>query len=185
MCAMLASIDRITRAINRGQSYEDHLLKTVDTLDEPLRDNLCAALVNLYVTVLELLADSAALFGKSTIERMFNATIHPGQSRDLFDTLARMEDDLNREAVTCSISVFVSPLRRLDEGVAALLESVEEDELVGTLEWISSVPFREHHDSVKNSRTADTCRWLLDHDLFRAWEQSSASGILWLQGSRE
>ena len=77
------------------------------------------------------------------------------------------------------------PLTRVDGGVSALLEHVDEDERIKVLDWISPILFGKHHDTVKESRTSGTCEWLLQHERFREWEETSSSVVLWLQGSRK
>lgn len=51
-----------------------------------------------------------------------------------------------------------------------------------TLDRISSLKFGDHHNLVKENRTANTCEWLLSDDSFHEWESSDLSGIMWLRG---
>ncbi|RYP57916.1 hypothetical protein DL770_010551 [Monosporascus sp. CRB-9-2] len=58
-----------------------------------------------------------------------------------------------------------------------------DDERLKILEWISPIPYGKHHNTVKEARTSGTCEWLLQHERFREWEDTTSSVILWLQGS--
>ncbi|KAK4235733.1 hypothetical protein C8A03DRAFT_17559, partial [Achaetomium macrosporum] len=51
------------------------------------------------------------------------------------------------------------------------------------LEWVSPIPYRQHHNTVKEARTPGTCQWFLQCKAFREWEAASSSVIIWLQGS--
>ncbi|SPQ26473.1 155b9fce-3d70-4eae-8d87-6b345046ed02 [Thermothielavioides terrestris] len=195
MCALLASADRIVRVINRGQIYE--LVYTTETTPELALNNLQAALIDLYSAALELLANSTKLLDKSTITRTLHSILHSGETADLFSNLVKHESELAREAQACEsrrsadadtslmrlLRELEVPLTRVDEKVSSLLERVDDSERLAILEWISAVPYRKHHDTVKEARTRGTCQWLLQHQRFREWANASFSVIMWLQGS--
>lgn len=75
------------------------------------------------------------------------------------------------------------PIVRIDERVAAILESVDAKEEQTILDWISPVLYSSHHDMVSESRMPDTCDWLLQHPKYQEWRSSSGCALLWLQGS--
>ncbi|PHH90729.1 hypothetical protein CDD83_2834 [Cordyceps sp. RAO-2017] len=60
---------------------------------------------------------------------------------------------------------------------------MQNDQLRKVLNEISPVQFGVQHQSRREARTPETCEWLLQHEVFREWEESSSSSILWLQGS--
>lgn len=196
MGALLASVDRIVRIINRGQVYE--LVYTTPATPELAFQNLQAALIDLYSAVLELLANSTKLFAKDTAERTIYAILHPSETADLFSKLVKLETQLDREVQACEsgrsaavdaaltdlLQKLEAPLIRVDEKVSSLLERVDAREQLDLLEWISPILYRKHHDTVKEARTPGTCQWLLQHNRFREWENTSSSVIMWLQGSR-
>lgn len=66
-----------------------------------------------------------------------------------------------------------------------VLEQMGRDDQIRMLEWISPIPYTSHHNRLKESRTRDTCEWLLGHEKFHAWEKARTSMVLWLQGTRE
>lgn len=195
MCALLASVEKIVRIVNRGRVYE--LVYTQDNTPEDALQILQSALVELYKASLELLANATHLFSKNTAKRTIHAILNPDETSDILSTLAERETDLGYDAQACesrsraAVDVRLTellrgldaPLTRVDQGVCALLERVNEKERLEILEWISAIPYGKHHNGVKEARTPDTCEWLLRHEKFREWEDTSSSVILWLRGT--
>ncbi|KAL7268693.1 hypothetical protein RUND412_008673 [Rhizina undulata] len=50
------------------------------------------------------------------------------------------------------------------------------------LEWLSRVPFEDHHLFIRPLRQAGTGKWLLEKEDFVSWKHSPSSSILWLRG---
>jgi len=50
------------------------------------------------------------------------------------------------------------------------------------LQWISSEPYLDHHNQMKDDVLLGTGEWLLSHPVFRKWKKESVSSILWLHG---
>ncbi|KAL7270204.1 hypothetical protein RUND412_007099, partial [Rhizina undulata] len=50
------------------------------------------------------------------------------------------------------------------------------------LEWLSRVPFENHHFFIRPFRQDATGKWLLQKRDFISWKDSSSSSILWLHG---
>jgi len=197
MYALLDSTEKIVRIVNRGQVYE--LVYTLDNTHQAALENLQDALVDLYSGSLELLANSSRLLSKSTAKRTGYAILHPGKTENLVSNLDKLETNLSREVQACESGRCVAvearltdllhsldaPMTRIDQGVSALLEWIDGEDEMGILEWISGIPYGDHHATVKNQRTLDTCEWLLQNERFREWEDTCSSAILWLQGSRQ
>lgn len=196
MCALLASTERIVRIIKRGQVYE--VVYTPENTPKVALENLQSALVQLYGASLKLLANSRVLFSKNMAARTVYAILNPNETADLFSNLKELETRLGSEVQACEsgrsaatdshlsdlLRSLNTPLTRIDETVCALLEQVSSKERLEIFEWISPVPFGKHHNTVKEARVPGTCDWLLEHNRFRGWEDTSSSVILWLQGSR-
>ena len=193
MCALLATVEKIVRVVNRGQVYE--LAYTGDNTSPHTLENIRSALVNVYTTSLKLIADSNNLYAKNTAARTFYAILHPGETKDLISELSELETTLNHEVQACGsvlsaemleeVRRLDAPLTRIDERVSTLLDRIDDKEQLDVLDWISEIPFKNHHDTVTEDRTPNTCEWLLQREQFREWEDGSSSVVLWLQGSRE
>ena len=195
MGALLATVERITRIIKRGQVYE--LVYTAENTPKDAMDNLQKALVDMYKAVLELLASSQVLFSEHTPVRVFHAILKPGETVEQFSDLVKSESNLSFEVQACEsgrsagidacllelLHNLDAPLTRIDEGVGELLEHVQASEKIELLDWISGTLYGDHHLKVKENRVSDTCHWLLEHPDFREWEDVSSSVFLWLQGT--
>jgi ankyrin repeat protein len=163
----------------------------------PIQKQLEGALLKIYTTSLELLADSAKLLDANTVRRTIEAIVNPGQFGGQLSGLTEDEDELLRDVQACEVQrssdadntmidmlkTFNDPMIRLDEGIAHLLAHMSESDRIEMLEWISPVPFGRHHDGVSEDRTPGTGNWLLQHQDFQSWEKANSSLLFWLQGS--
>jgi hypothetical protein len=197
VCAMLGCVDVIVRIIRRGQVYE--LVYNSDNTPNGALTNLQSVLVALYSTSLNVLAEAETLFSQGVARQTMHAILHPGEAKELIAELTKLETKLAQEVQVCESARGASadthlegllrdlnaPLARIDDSVKELLTGMQAGERSDLLKWISGIPFGEHHDTVKNTRTPGTCEWLLRHQRFRDWEETSSSAILWLQGTRE
>ena len=53
------------------------------------------------------------------------------------------------------------------------------------LEWISKIPYLDHHQRISEGRLDGTAEWLLRRVEYLEWESSSASKLLLLRGIRK
>ncbi|KAF5591597.1 het-E-1 heterokaryon incompatibility protein [Fusarium subglutinans] len=63
----------------------------------------------------------------------------------------------------------------LGDRVRELLVRIDESERLKTLENISGILFRAHHEEVSGKRTAGTCEWILRTEKFTQWEERFSS----------
>ncbi|KAE8440485.1 hypothetical protein EG329_007429 [Mollisiaceae sp. DMI_Dod_QoI] len=113
--------------------------------------------------------------GKGTRFFGLSALKWPFESKkvdNIIQTLSKFQDTL-------------SAALKIDQTTLLLdsFERVNEEERFKILEWISSIQYGKHHETVKEARTSNTCEWLLQDEGFRKWEDATSSVILWLQGS--
>ncbi|KAJ5842111.1 hypothetical protein N7534_011941 [Penicillium rubens] len=195
MAALLATTEKVVRVISRGQVYESVYLRNKPATDS-LSKNLQSALTTIYTTSLDVLAESASLFSKSTAARTLEAIFNPGKVSGSISAISEQEDDLLRDVSACEVrrsanaddsmiemlNALNAPMKRVDENIQHLLQNMDEEQRIKMLEWISSIPFGKNHNNVKEKRTPGTGEWLLQTDEFATWEQSD-SPIFWLQGS--
>lgn len=64
-----------------------------------------------------------------------------------------------------------------------VLERIDARDELEILEWISPIPYGTHHSVRVESRTPDTCEWLIQTKEFCEWMDYGSSAILRLQGS--
>ena len=164
-------------------------------------------LVRMYGNLLDFLASALIFQRKTSIGRSFHALREPenilsfkercleigsfleADARILDSALIRTVDERSRQVLEASrlLESMVSDTKTLVEALQQEVQDqhrMNEMEQLDALEWISSVPYGNHHDTVKQLRSSETCKWLLQHRRFREWEDASSSAVLWLQGSR-
>jgi hypothetical protein len=81
------------------------------------------------------------------------------------------------------LEMLQAPMTRVDAGVSQLLNRVDEKERIEMLEWISVVPFGQHHDTISENRTPGTGDWLVEHESFNRWKEGDSTAFFWLQGN--
>jgi ankyrin repeat domain-containing protein 50 len=195
MGSLLVSIEKVTYLTNRCTIYES--LYRPGTTAEQVLHNLHAALVTLYAAILRLMALAHRLFDKNTATRTMHALVNPSQVSDLLAKCQDLETRVEIEAQNCErmrsqeadtrtqelLKSLRAPILRTDERVSSLLEKVDDEERLKILDWISKVLYGKNHDTVTEQRTKDTCEWLLRHNRYLEWQDTSSSMILWLHGT--
>lgn len=196
MAALLEVAEKVIRVTARGRVYE--ACYTVANTPTDALKILHEALVALYKATLMLLSKAAGLLDKNIMKRTVHSILYPEEMKkeagsDFADLETRLARDVQAAEVVRSAAIDEKSLRRLknlnapivriDENVSKMLEQIEEGEEQTILDWISSVPYSGHHDTVVESRMDDTCGWLLRHRKFREWENSRGCSLMWLQGT--
>ena len=81
MAALLGLTEQVVRILTRGQVYENVFLGNQAEDGDKLLQNLRDALIRIYVTSLELLADAESLFSQNTARQTLEAIINQERSR--------------------------------------------------------------------------------------------------------
>ncbi|KAK5998063.1 hypothetical protein PT974_00434 [Cladobotryum mycophilum] len=193
-CADLVAIfgcaDKVLDVIRRGKVYE--IVYLCQAPSNTVMEGLEKALVALYKTSLELLAQAFIRLNEGQGKQFLRALIHAGEGAELLSTLSECERKLAMTVQACGavelqehkrlLQNLDEPLRRIDNRVEKLLEKIKQRDLQKALNYISSIPVGDHHIEKREARTPETCEWLLKHKEFHKWETSSRSSTLWLQG---
>lgn len=204
MAALAGTIQLFTRIVCRGQVYEILYNNAISTKEGTV-SNLRNALVDLYVSAIQLLAQSGTLFESGIVRQTLNTILRPEQAAGLISDLLEKERMLsyevqsyealrNEEAtkqideglrnVLAKLDVISSPLTRIDGGVAKLLENVNDYQLEKIMDFISSEQFGRGHATIKDTRIKNTGDWLINHESFQDWQCiASSSTLLCLQGT--
>lgn len=195
MGALLVSAEKITCVTNRCTTYE--MLLRPDIIPTEVLDNFQTALVELYASILRLMAFTLRLFAKSTANRLISGIINLNELSNLIDKCHEKEMQVEIEVHNCErmrnqkadakfqelLESLQEPIVRADGRVNLLLEKLEEREHFEILDWVSKIPYGKHHNVVE--RTKDTCDWLLSHRCYQEWQDESSPMILWLHGTGE
>ena len=74
------------------------------------------------------------------------------------------------------------PIKRLADDSSASTKTLDESQHLQLLKWLSPVPFSSHHKRHFESRIPGSGQWLLNHDRYLHWSNSSTSSIFLLHG---
>jgi len=74
------------------------------------------------------------------------------------------------------------PIARVAQHISDMHDNIQQTERQAILQNLSLQPYFKHHGLVTEKVLKDTGRWLLLDSQYIAWQQSSASSILWLHG---
>ena len=204
---LLTGVEILTNVTSRCGIYEILYLggaqyKEADDPMKPAFKQLSAALISLYAVVLRFLAKACRAFGKSGIRRAQGATFNPGMFEGLVEQLQVLDAEVvaavgnckevcdrnahrNMEGLLGILKDLEEPVQRIDLRVKALLQSVDANRRTKILQWISSIPYEDNHDTAFMGHTSGTGEWLLQHDTYIKWRTSPTCNILWLHGIRK
>lgn len=195
LVAILGCTDIVLSLIRRGRVYEKVYMcePSLTDLQRLLREKL----VSMYKDCLEFLTHMHERFDKNLAKQFLDALIDPEESTGKVAEMRNWESRLSIVAEACGtesiqassaeqkklLQSLQEPLGRIDDRVAGVLEKLEAREVNEALDFISTIPVGRHQTEKRDSRTENTCEWLIAHPKFRRWEDASYSSLLWLQGN--
>ena len=74
------------------------------------------------------------------------------------------------------------PIDRIEKDLQDLRDDLGDAKRIHILQWISPIPYEQHHNQAKKDLMAGTGLWFLNDDRLLGWRGSSASSIMWLRG---
>ncbi|KAJ4855435.1 ankyrin repeats (3 copies) domain-containing protein [Trichoderma breve] len=191
LVAIFGCAERVLSVMRRGTVYEIVYLQ--DAPPNNATEDLKDVLFNLYKVLFQLLTHALERLNEGQGRQFFHALISPGKGEELVSALSDHENKLSMVVQACGaiqlqehqnlLQSLSAPLRRVDENVKNLIEHLQEKNLDEALDYISAIPIGKHHFEKRETRAPETCEWLLKHQRFLEWEESSCSSTLWLQGS--
>ena len=208
--ALLVGLERATYALNRVRIHVDlYLDMPVNFGNTSVKTNLEDALVNIFARIMKFLAEASSLVSKKSASRMLAAIWSPDDilsfEKDCTLLEQRVEsaiddfdgtlDHARHEQIVHSLDKCqdaLGELSKINDSMTVLVSNVEmiflqqSKERVGRiLQWVSPIPYSDHHDMTRHARIAGTGEWLLHCEQFRLWSYSRSSMILWLHGIRK
>jgi len=84
-------------------------------------------------------------------------------------------------AINALLTSLNEPIKRLVDHSSISAQVLQESQHQ-LLHWLSSVPFPSHHKRHSESRIPGSGQWLLDHDRYLNWRNTSSSSIFLLHG---
>ncbi|KAJ5902125.1 hypothetical protein N7495_002653 [Penicillium taxi] len=148
MVAMLATTEKIVRAISRGQVCGLFILKVCPLRDDELCKNLESGLTASYTTSLDLLTESEVLFSTDTAKHTLEAILNPRKPPGSVSTFSEQEDELLRDVEACEtrrkinaddgmigmLHTLNTSIAGMDEDIQHLLQNANEHECIEMLE---------------------------------------------------
>ncbi len=194
---LIMVIEKLSSFIDRGSIYER--LYRPEIIPADALNGLYEAMIKYYVEILGMIALCHRFLAKSTVKRTAQALFNPDQFAEFLKKCKDLEEKFQQRAEICEstrsqkadaegkklLMILREPILRTDNRVLELLEKTEKRECMEILDWMSDVPYGFNQKRVNEQRTADTCQWLLRHDRYQEWQDTSASTILWLHGNRK
>ena len=74
------------------------------------------------------------------------------------------------------------PINRMERDLKTLHDGLTTAERGKILQWISPIPYMQHHNQARRDVLAGTGSWFLKDEKILRWLSSSSSGIMWLHG---
>ncbi|KAF5663309.1 ankyrin 1 [Fusarium circinatum] len=179
---MVQDLEVVSRIIARYKEFENlHLGR-----DRPAEPALETAFTVLYTEVLTYLARTIAFFSQSSAGiavRLAKSVFWTGD--DGIQRILSREDEVLKLAKlqdTSDLRFIQKTVLRLRDQINNNTKRIEEDDYVKMIAWMSTSPFSIHHETIFDSRTPNFGQWLLQHEAYRHWCESSSSSTLWIHG---
>ncbi|KAJ6032479.1 Major facilitator superfamily domain general substrate transporter [Penicillium herquei] len=191
--AALMTVEVVVRAISCGKTYQEIFQGKIPA---DLLKTLREALLRLYIASLDLLVLAGCQPDRRTAERLARAFLNPKETQEKLERLKDCIGNVSQVVEACQakisvalddkISDFLQKFSKFEDRVAEsfdeLFARMDANDLTKILDWISPIKAHDRHHSVKNSRTENTCEWLLQSPEFETWEMSNSSSVLRLEG---
>ncbi|XEU97320.1 hypothetical protein FSHL1_002606 [Fusarium sambucinum] len=173
--------------VNDKKRLEDS--QDVSYLGQQCVNNLSEELVKLYSSLLAALEYSHSSFmlkkGKRKVVALFNSSEPVGILNELkaqYQQVSNCGQDCGRILAYISSHKYLTLLdevkisiEHLGDRVLEALVHISDQDCLRTLQKISGILFRSHHEEVKRKRTVGTCEWILRKDKFLEWESNDTS----------
>ncbi|KIM99246.1 hypothetical protein OIDMADRAFT_65994, partial [Oidiodendron maius Zn] len=155
--AMLEGLEYVSNLIARYAIVEELYLSQSSVAIHQLSNSI----VKLYSSILIFLGKAHGFFDDNTAKRL--AKSHTEQMLKLSEHLSH-------------------PVKRVAEQLSEITDFLDTEKRLGILQWLSTVPYEQHHQNVRKDRLLGSGMWLLSKSEFTLWRSSSVSSILWLHG---
>ncbi|KAJ5115972.1 hypothetical protein N7456_000320 [Penicillium angulare] len=186
--ALLSIAEKVMQAMFLGQLYSG-IYTPLRTGNPDVVVNLCEAIVDLYVCVLALLGKSSDL-ASNTMTQLCRSMFKENKPSGMLVDLASLKTALEEAAVPCEATA-----KALQDGELKdffhetqlfqrqFFQYINKHERDAIRDWVSTVKYGEQHQMIEDRRNKQLGDWLIQHDAFLNWMQSTSSEVLLLEGS--
>ena len=159
------------------------------------------SIIELYAAILTYLARAKSFFSGGSIKQIGRGLIETTRKQydvtkisdaDVQHWMRLVDADVHRETAKREIEHHDSlvdilmalnrPITRMTRQLDDLQDHLNSKKRKEVFRWMSEIEYKSHHEDLSNGLLPNSGQWLLDHELFIEWGQSSVSSILWLHG---
>ena len=94
-------------------------------------------------------------------------------------SLEQKRDDQRLRALLSDIQ---RPIDRIEKRLQVYEDGLQATARLQIMNWLSAIPYMQHHVQVQSDVLPGTGQWLLEDDQFLEWQKSKSSSVLWLHG---
>ena len=93
-----------------------------------------------------------------------------------------LEEEKNFDDLKGILQDLQQPISRMERDFQTVHDGLTLAERGTILQWISPIPYMQHHNQARRDVLAGTGAWFLNDDKVLRWLSSSSSSIMWLHG---
>ncbi|KAH8166269.1 hypothetical protein CIB48_g1932 [Xylaria polymorpha] len=191
------AIDRVLHLLFRCEIYARlYFGQPPGAKPHPSVEMLISSMTKLFTDILLFLTLVIERFSSSSFQAAINGTFNIRQITDNLSALTELERRLDISAGICHMEEesergtgFKNLCLLLDQSLSwqgnqlgTICQTLQEDDMVKILRWISSIAYETDFISINQTRLADTCGWLGRHPKYLNWLERESSSIFWLHG---
>lgn len=187
-------LESVSLLIARYAAFEALYLQKGSTIQAELKRSL----TSLYGRILSFLANGIQYFNQSTARRLVKSVFQTSQNEDI-DEITKLDGEVIKLAQIVDaqvqqqtlvqvdeiqeiVEMLQRPIRRLIDASAIYTKTLDEEKFRAVLNWLSSIPYTQHHQRHSEARLSGSAQWLLRHPQYEDWKGSSSSSLFLLQG---
>ena len=104
-----------------------------------------------------------------------------GDVQSTLDNLS-IEEEENFKNLKGILQDLQQPINRMERDLQTLHDGLTIAERGRILQWISPIPYMQHHNQARKDVLAGTGTWFMKDEKILKWLSSSSSSIMWLHG---
>ncbi|KAI8955739.1 hypothetical protein F4801DRAFT_277548 [Xylaria longipes] len=191
------AIDRVLHLLFRCEIYARlYFNRPPGAKPRPSVDVLVSSMTRLFTDILLFLTLAIERLSSNSFQAAINGTFNLRQVTDSLSALTELERRLDISAGMCHMEEesergtdFKKLCLLLDQSLSwqenqlgIICQTLQEDDMVKILQWISNIAYETDFISISQTRLADTCEWLGRHQKYLDWLEREYSSIFWLHG---
>ncbi|KAI1740272.1 hypothetical protein F4680DRAFT_448032 [Xylaria scruposa] len=191
------AIDRVLHLLFRCEIYARlYFNESPGAKLPPSVDMLVSSMTTLFTDILLFLTFVIERLSCNSFQTAINNTFSLRQMTDSLSALNELERRVDISAGMCHMEEqsergpdFKNLCLLLDQSLSwqgnqlgIICQTLQQDDLIKILGWISNIAYETDFTSVNQTRLAETCEWLIQHPKYLDWLERENSSIFWLHG---